>query len=137
MQDNPCPTPTHLSTTETATLKLLLDFESYIPTISEANNREHWTQSSKRHKMQQWMVKLAWPKNAQISLPCYVYLERRSPRRLDSDNLSMAFKWIRDQVADLIIPDKASGQADGDPRIEWIYRQKKDKRQSIRVTIWG
>lgn len=121
----------------TGTLSLQLRIEAKIPTVSEANTHEHWTKSRKRHKIQQMLIRAAWPKNAQISLPCYVCLERLSPRTLDSDNLATAFKFIRDQVADLIVPGKAKGQADADPRIEWIYRQRKTPGKAIAITIWG
>ncbi len=137
MDDNPYHTPMYHYQQENVPTKLLLRLDVPIKTVSEANSREHWLKSAKRHTAQQWAIKAIWPKNEQISLPCWVCLERLSERRLDSDNLAMAFKWIRDQIADQIIPDKAKGQADADPRIEWVYRQSKSKIQGIRITIWG
>lgn len=39
-------------------------------------------------------------------------------KRLDDDNLAGGFKALRDAIADSL------GIDDGDPRIEWIYRQQ-------------
>jgi len=71
----------------------------------------------------------------EITLPCKIVLTRVSPRSLDTDNLPCAFKWIRDAIADLIIPGLAPGRADGDELIEWVYEQEKQSQRCTKITI--
>jgi len=53
---------------------------------------------------------------------------RVASRKLDEgDNLPMAFKYCRDMLSGLLIPGKARGQADSDPRIVWEYGQMTPK----------
>lgn len=73
-----------------------------------------------------------------IPLPCRVVLTRLSKRFLDQgDNLPMAFKYIRDQVADCLLPGLAIGQADASPLITWEYAQEKRALQGIRIEIYS
>lgn len=79
-----------------------------IETVSEGNLFEHWTKASARHKKQKNLIKLYLKeistfKDKKIT----VKLIRISPRKLDADeNLRMAFKWIKDQISELIYPEK-------------------------------
>lgn len=57
-------------------------------------------------------------------MPCKITLIRSAARKLDSDNLCGALKFVRDSVAELILPHLPKGRADGDPRIEWLYGQQ-------------
>ena len=69
-----------------------------IQTPSVANKREHFharRRRTKAHRMAVAMV-LRGPFPA---LPVEVVLTRVSPRPLDTDNLTMALKAVRDQVA--------------------------------------
>lgn len=68
-------------------------------------------------------------------LPCHIRLIRLSPRRLDSDNLVMAFKAIRDCIAAILIPGKAAGRADDSPLISWSYGQESGPL-AIRIEIY-
>jgi len=69
-------------------------------------------------------------------------------RALDDDNLVSAFKYLRDELSELIlgcdrkyylskngkvVPLK--GRSDSDPRIQWHYKQEKSKLMGIRVEI--
>lgn len=105
-----------------------------IKTISESNSTEHWSKKHKRHKKQQkaiwWQFVSTKP---QISLPCTVYLIRLGKKLLDDDNLAISFKWIRDAIADNLIPGLAPGQADSDPRITWQYKQENAKSNGIKI----
>jgi hypothetical protein len=49
----------------------------------------------------------------------------------------MAFKKIRDILADYMITELAPGRADGDPRLDWHYSQEKGevKEFAIRIDI--
>jgi len=67
-------------------------------------------------------------------LPCTVHLIRIG-RKLDSDNLQGAFKYIRDAIAELLVPGLATGRADDDERITWEYAQEKGK-VGVRIEVF-
>jgi len=120
-----------------------------IRTVSEANSSEHWTAKAKRHRRQQYFVRLFFNRYANgINLPCIVTLTRLASRMLDDDNLSYSMKWIRDEISECLIPEKTGsyinkngkvvkikGRADSDTRIKWCYEQEKSPTQAIRVGI--
>ena len=124
-------------------------FEIPIRTISEANCSQHWTKKSKRHKQQQLFVRLAYAKYVNgLILPCIVTMTRLAPRILDDDNLCSAFKWIRDELSESMLPDKSAtyvarngklkklkGRADSDERITWKYSQEKNTTYGVRIVI--
>ena len=106
-------------------------------TVSEANSKDHWAVKNRRHKRQQFWVKLYFKKCKEpIELPCLVKLTRIGKRRMDSDNLQMALKWVRDAVADCIIPGKKAGRADDSPQIRWKYDQEIGKEYAVLVEIF-
>jgi hypothetical protein len=98
-------------------------------TVSEANQRGHWSKGAKRAKEQRSVVALALGPHLRKVVAAHlgiapalryglaVTLTRIGPRRLDGDNLQRALKAVRDGVAD------ALGVDDGDERIEWRYEQ--------------
>lgn len=99
-----------------------------IKTVSEANlSREHWTKKHKRHKMQKEAIKLACSNRITPDLlPCTIKLTRIAPRFLDKhDNLPMSQKYVLDAICELLVINKAIGQADNDERIQVIYEQIK------------
>jgi len=105
-----------------------------IESVSENNSREHWSKKHKRHRSQKRQIALFFLKEKPpVSLPCEIRLTRISPRFLDDDNLSGALKWIRDAIADQLIPGKAAGRADDDKRITWTYKQEKGHPQAIKI----
>ena len=112
--------------------------EVFVPvkTVSEGNIREHWHKAARRHQEQRCGVENAL-KGALFQLPCTVKLTRHGIRTLDSDNLQFSFKWVRDSAADFLVPGLKRGRADDDPRIEWIYDQKKVKRgfEGFRIQV--
>ena len=141
-----------------------IKWELPIKTVSEANTSEHWTKKARRHKAQQWVVRLAFGGlKSPISLPCCVKMTRVGGGQLDTgDNLPMAFKYIKDQIAEEIFPETAGyyttkgrqyvdkhgrtrtrkaqirskkGNADDDPRITWEYAQEKAKKHAVRIEI--
>jgi len=68
-----------------------------------------------------------------------IKLIRISPRKLDEDdNLPTAFKWVKDAIADILIPGKAAGRADDSPLFKWKYDQEKGKvrEKAIRVEVY-
>jgi hypothetical protein len=70
-------------------------------------------------------------------------------RELDEDdNLRMAFKWVKDEISECLIPSwrkvyvtpqgqvrEIKGRADSDKRISWQYAQEKGKKLGIRIEI--
>lgn len=113
---------------------MIQKWELPIKTVSEANISEHWTKSSKRHNSQAFSIRY-WFKNAspKFNLPLAITLTRLSPRKLDSDNLVIAFKWIKDAIADQIFPGLAAGRADDSPELTWHYKQENAKSYGIRI----
>lgn len=104
--------------------------------VSEANLMEHWSNRHKRHIIQKNVITMTMIRHVdKIQLPCTIKMTRIAPRSLDSDNLAMALKNIRDVVADLLIPGKAKGRADGDPRLEFVCLQEKGKPKEYALKI--
>jgi hypothetical protein len=119
------------------TLDCELFFMATLPikTISEANSSEHWTKKRKRHKSQNLQICLLFIEiNKSVPLPCLIRLTRLAPRFLDSDNLPVSMKYVRDAIAKEILGGKL-GQKDSDPRIKWEYAQEKGKTKEYAVRI--
>lgn len=131
-------------------------WELPLTTVSEGNSSEHWSVSSKRHRQQQFFVRaLFHGLKQEIPLPCKITLTRLNSRNLDkSENLPMAFKYIKDEIALCIFPEKRKvcilkngktrqikGNGDEDPQLHWTFAQEKnlcmgaDKRPGIRIEI--
>jgi len=112
----------------------------YLPgllTVSESNTREHWTKAHARHKKQKEIVLLQMlAQSVPKKLPVAITFVRLGPRCLDDDNLASAFKYIRDTVADYLIPGLAPGRADNDPRITWHYEQEKSSIKGIKIRFY-
>ena len=94
-------------------------------TVSEANQREHWSVRARRVKSQRQVVGWALAPHSE-HLPAIragavivVDLVRVSPRKLDDDNLRGALKAVRDACAEWI------GIDDGSARYEWRYAQRR------------
>lgn len=102
-----------------------------IRTQSEANMRGHWTRRYKRTSEQRGIVMLILGLRRSLPLPLRVVLTRLAPRFLDSDNLAISNKAIRDQVADWLDVD------DRDSRVLWEYGQEKNKTYSVRLEIFA
>ena len=89
--------------------------------VSVMNAREHWARRARRaadHRAATRMALAAhgaWP----LRLPLDVTITRIAPRVLDGDNLQGAAKAVRDGIAD------ALGVDDRDPRVRWIYGQRR------------
>lgn len=90
-------------------------------TVSELNQREHWAAKNRRKQDQQEAVAIAMLnalRGRKVQIPCVVKLTRIGPKKLDEgDNLSSAFKGIRDQIA------RQLGVDDGSDQVEFQYSQ--------------
>lgn len=113
-----------------------ITWEIPIVTISEANCSQHWSKKAKRHKQQQFFIRIAMKDHVdKITLPCEVALTRLAPRELDFVNLTSSLKWIEDAVCDQLVPGLKPGRADGDKRIKTTFLQEKTKRLGVRIEI--
>ena len=93
----------------------------------------HWSASSAKRKRDREAVFFAWYKAGRPRPPgraVLVTFTRISPRALDDDNLSNAFKAMRDELAKIL------GQDDG-PRstLRWAYTQEKGPPKTHRVRV--
>lgn len=102
-------------------------------TVSEANQRGHWSKGAGRAHEQRAAAFQAlfherdggmWPQSQAI-----IILTRFGPRALDSDNLARGLKAVRDGVADWLERD------DGDEGLMWLYQQHKGK-PGVRIQMW-
>lgn len=112
------------------------------------NQREHWAQRYKRSKEEREIVRLFLAQYSHLlTLPAQITLTRVGPRLMDEDNSIASLKYIRDEIANVLVfstcPNshrialyqKISGVADSDPRLSWKYRQEQSKRYFVRVEI--
>ena len=103
-------------------------------TVSEANVKEHWARRSKRVKMQRLTAKMMLTLDKRWCAKqnsFAVRITRIAPKKLDSDNLAISNKAIRDGIADAI------GIDDGSPKFTWQYEQESGapKFYAVRVEI--
>jgi hypothetical protein len=100
---------------------------------SSANLREHYMVKAKRVKQQRQFVSVYLAGRPRPALPVVVTLVRIAPRALDGDNLQSAFKAPRDEIARWL------GCQDNDPRVTWVYGQKRAGVgvYSVVVTVEG
>lgn len=108
----------------------------YLPirTVSEANQRDHWTKKARRAKDQRGTTALVVRaelrrKRVTIGNGLVVTLCRVAPGTLDDDNLRGACKGPRDGIAD------ALGINDRDPRVTWAYQQRRGRAGEYAVNI--
>jgi hypothetical protein len=85
---------------------------------SRANLREHWRTRSARDRREKRTTALYLSKVEKPALPVKVTLTRLAPRSLDSDNLAISFKAVRDAVAEWLGADDRDGSG-----ITWAYEQ--------------
>lgn len=119
-------------------MTLLLQWTLPIRAESEANCSEHWTKKKKRHDIQKrWVWAYFKQERPCIPLPCRIKLTRIGKRMLDSDNLPVSMKWVRDSIADQLIPGLPPGHADNDPRLSWEYDQKTSGEYKVIVGFYS
>jgi hypothetical protein len=98
-----------------------------LQTRTETNNNEFWRKRHSRAKRQLLMTQEAL---CAVWLPCTVTLTRIAPRELDTgDNLPSALKHCRDGIADWL------GIDDRDPRVTWVYGQRRGAAKYYGVEI--
>lgn len=115
---------------------MIVEFDTPIKIVSEANNREHWAVKMKRKQAQQIEMDYYWKqafKGLKVDLPVVVHFTRLGFKKLDDDNLRHGHKGVRDHIAKLI------GIDDGSDKIEFQYDQESGHRKyGLRVKVfWG
>lgn len=98
---------------------------------SLANARGCWQGKAREIKRQRGNVALYFnaTDGGKPALPVTVTLIRYGPRMLDTDNLAISFKGVRDEIA------KQYGVDDGSNQYEWEYRQAARKECGIEIRI--
>jgi hypothetical protein len=107
-----------------------------LKTVSEANQRDHWSDRHHRNNAQQQEVKTEWmrlAKGVKIYPPYVVKLTRIGPRLLDDDNLAGAFKHARDAIADILGIDDGSSLV----RFEYAQIKERSRRYAVKIEIRG
>jgi len=95
---------------------------------STVNLREHWRVRAARAKATRHTAALVVRAHLGGRLPAGVLRVRLTwvhHRLADTDNLAVAFKAVRDGIAD------AFGLDDGDRRLVWEYRQERGRPQVL------
>lgn len=103
-----------------------MKFTFPIKTVSEANQREHWTKKNRRKLVQQKEFCVLWrnkTKGLNFKFPLMVTFTRYSCKFMDSDNLAGGFKGVRDQLARELKID------DGSELIKVKYKQERVKNR--------
>lgn len=110
--------------------------------LIKENNRggEHWSKAKKRHDIQKFLIRthMNYYLFEEIPRPCIVTMTRIAPRMMDEDNLIQAFKWIKDELASIIIDEFKEfrvGYCDADKRITWKWTQEKGKPKQYAIRI--
>lgn len=124
--------------------ELLDSFTVPIEVFNEASGKyanQHWTKKNRRHWIQAHQVKEHLQKITKYQgMPITIKLIRISPRTLDAeDNLRYAFKWVKDAIADMLIPGLHPGRADNSKLIVWDYDQEKGTvwEKKMRVEVYS
>lgn len=103
-----------------------------VRTVSEANSHEHWRVRARRAKEQRGLALLVCRGlGAPPAPPLTITLTRVGPRSLDSDNLAGSQKHVRDGIADWL----GLAKHDSDPRLTWLYEQRKGPAGATEITI--
>lgn len=96
------------------------------------NMRYHWSVRARAAKLHRETTQWALKKEALMvgtTGPLKITITRIAPRTLDTDNLAISAKFVRDGVADWL------RRNDGDPLIDWQYRQEKATYYAARIRI--
>lgn len=104
----------------------------FVPIRVRSNMREHWAVKAKRIAAERSAVNLMMYLNREwhSTLPVNVQFSRYGPKTMDDDNLRIALKGCRDEIAKLLRCD------DGDlEKIVFEYRQEKAAFYGVRILI--
>jgi hypothetical protein len=114
-------------------MQMKATYEIPVKTISECNARGHWRVKNKRVQEQRSLAAMVTNTEVECKAkPTRITLTRinRTRHRLDVGNLAVSMKAVQDGVCD------ALGIDDGDPAIEWGYRQEQGEAYGVKVEVW-
>jgi hypothetical protein len=120
-------------------IRLAAEGNNVTKLVKGKRKAEHWSDKAKRVNQQKFLtityLKQVLPRFLDTSIN--VTLTRHAPRKMDDDNIRMAFKAIRDAIAEYVTGCTTPGRADSDERISWNYCQEKttDKEHYITIDI--
>jgi hypothetical protein len=99
---------------------------------SKANAHVHWRRLAQKAAVQRFAAKKCLTFGLEPGGCRVVRLVRISPRELDSDNLAVSLKAVRDGVAD------ALGVDDRDPRVVWLpdWERGEPRQHAVRVEVY-
>jgi len=119
-------------------MDLIAEWILPIKTVSELNKHEHWRVAHARHTIQKNEVKKQYKlSKLRIEPPAEIVITRLSPRLLDTDSAPGACKWVRDALADCIIPGLQAGRADDAKYgLTFEVKQEKAKVQGVKIQIY-
>ena len=106
--------------------------------VKSANDKSCWQVKANRNKQHELLIKTAIREVVALpALPVHITFVRIAPRKFDDDNLMIAFKGIRDTIAQLYYPDTRRGMADSKDCFTWEYRQEQGnpKEYSVRIFL--
>ncbi len=111
----------------------MIHLELSIRLVSLVNERESRWKAARRASEQRNLAGLVVA-NAKVEgrvpeLPLLCVITRVGRRRMDSDNLAISAKHVRDGIAD------ALGIDDADPRISWSYQQEIGPAYMARIRL--
>lgn len=98
-----------------------------LPSLS--NVRMHWRAMDRLKKGQKTAVSICLQGKPLPPLPVTVTMIRTGPRKLDSDNLASACKYVRDSIAN------AYGVDDGSEAYDWRCEQAVGKNYAVEIVI--
>ena len=103
--------------------------------LKSVNIQECWQKRHARSKNERFYVNMTLkPRASCISLPVEVLIVRYASKKMDSDNFIAACKYLKDEIANILVPTNRSGSTDEDSRISWKYMQKNGE-YCVRIII--
>jgi hypothetical protein len=101
-----------------------------VVTCSPNGPHGHWSVKARRVKREREATSLILTQIERPALPLVVTMIREAPRPLDDDNNVSSFKGVRDSIAKWLgLPN------DRDPRVRWLYEQRKVPRAKAGTRI--
>jgi hypothetical protein len=99
-------------------MAFVYSYQIPVKTVSEANQRAHWSVKARRAKAQRAMALVQTLANVRARGSRYeIAMMRIGQKRLDDDNLAGALKAVQDGIS------QALGINDGSDAVKWTRRQ--------------
>ena len=109
---------------------------------SEQSTAGQWMIKSRIHRQQKktvisWLTYETMRMRLQIpqGWPLLFKLTRLGKRKMDSDNLVICMKWIRDALADYFFPHLSKAVRDEHDLVSWEYSQEIGHEYGLRIDV--